>query len=330
MKKIICFILVLAMAMSLVACGSAEKAPEASVESPATQTTETSVVEPTTPEEDETAVLAEQLLVANAETVIFDTLAEYEEKLHELGFAEFRADIWRATPDSAPALYPVELTFNDEVFRLTFNYNQYDYNSETEYLEENWILYGMKSDGAYNISDYRDENYENYDIFDNNSIPELASDFVHQIDYSMYNLKDAAPEYLVMCSAYYYPNTSNLYNLVHKYDDAMGNIGAQPYVLAKTEEEVTMEVFWELNDMDASSSPVPMFIMWGPNNMEYSYEPWMTLSDWVLSSYNVDGWTVHDDNTCRTPDGLYFVSPADVAIGSLETIDYVIQCNPMQ
>ena len=321
MKKIICMLMALVMMLSLVACGGAD--------APATPPNEntTPVNDSTTPADTDAAEPND--VVSNGETVTYEAVAEYENKIHELGFVEFRADIWRPTPESGPVCNPTSLTFTEDTFELDFMYSEY--NAETgEYTDFVWTLYGAKGTEPINISAYKAENYSYSDIFNYaDAIADYDASFVHQVDYTLYNMKDEMPCDMVINSAFYYPATSNLYNLV----TIVGSpevIALTPSVMAQTEDDITLEINWELNNMVTSTAPMYMFIMWGPNNMNYSYEADMTMADWAASSYNVDGWTVDtENNRCLTPDGLYYIE-ADILITEIETVDFVIQTKPVE
>ena len=338
MKKVIAVVLVLTMALSLVACGG----NTTQVEPSSSPTTETPVVETSAPPATETVTETESTEgiedVPAMETVSFNTLIEYEQKLHELGFTEFKADIWRPSRDSGPACIPTSLTYNDTMFKMEFNYKVENPMTTELEIMEGWTLYGAKNQAAVaNISDYKEADYENVDAMDMTEASGDVSGFVHMMDYMMYNLVDGVPEYLLACHAYHYATSQNLYNLVYKHADAMNMNGTVPYILAQSEFDMTMQSVGGTEPLNVESETTVdevetavMKIKRGDEIVEYVYEIGMTLIDWSKSSYNVDHWLIFNDGGCYSPDREYYIAPNDIDIGTIATVDGVIQATPAQ
>ena len=95
MKNVFCIMLALLMTLSMVACGQAPETPtEIPVDTPTEAPVETPVETPesTVPPTVEDADANE---TETYESISFDTLMEYETKIHELGFKEFKIDLIR-------------------------------------------------------------------------------------------------------------------------------------------------------------------------------------------------------------------------------------------
>lgn len=324
MKKIICFMLVLLMTMSLAACGSSGESPAPATEATTPVTTPVSEQTPedtnTEPEqESEPILMAETLLENNSQTAVFDTLNEYEQKLHELGFIEFKADFYRTTPESGPAMSPIELTFNDKAFRLVFNYTSLDYATNEEFTVNNWVLYGTKADSALNVSNFQASEFDIYDVMDMSAIDNSNTEFVHVVTYLMYETENEAPVRFVTCDAHHYPASGNLYNFVYEYEDALSPSYASPAVLAATEEDVNAVIDWEyILDVNppADATPDPtMTIRCGSVDYMYYYEAGMTIADWVQDvNCNFDAWSITSDGTCLSPDDKYVITDINTPI----------------
>ena len=322
MKKIICFMLSLIMVLSLAACGNNAE-PPTSPSNSASQTAspemESITEETIKADEASTTLLVENLLMNDATTAAFDTLNEYEQKLHSLGFIEFKADLWRASPDSAPAMSPVELTFNDSAFRLVFNYTSVDYATGENILVNNWVLYGTKADSALNVSNFQPDNFEAYDSIDLSALNSNDTSFVHTIAYMMYNMENDTPVDFTSCEAHYYSATGNVYNLVYEYEDASQGTYNTPMVLATTEEDIDATVDWDyyqdiLPPADAKPA-AHMTIRCGDTDYLYYYEEGMTIADWAKDvNYDVDGWSVVSDGTCLSPDDKWVIADINTPI----------------
>lgn len=323
MKNVFCIMLALLMMLSMVACGQTPDTPtETPVETPE------STVPPTVENTDANETVT-------YESISFDNLMDYETKIHELGFKEFKIDIVRPAYNSGPACVPSHLEFNENDFKLYFDY--YVLNDETSELElvQGWTLYGRSGQtSATNFSDYKEADYEYSDVYENTY---MSSDFVRQVDYSMYNMKNNAPEFLVSCTALYYPDSNNAYNLVYKYEDALNINGIQPHLLAADETEMETESMGAFDDSYRPAEPetdaaelLVMKIKRGDDIVEYYYEAGMTLTDWAKTDYNIDHWMIYNDGGCYSPDYEYYVTPNDVDISTIETVDGVIQAIPAQ
>lgn len=154
MNRILRLFFVFAMVLSMSACGSVAEPVETTAvatgvavqvtEEPTEEATEEMTEAPTEPEPVDPATLPapipveEQLTSEDTQTVVLGSLAEYEELLNQLGFTEI------ALNDTCE---PVNLTYNANAFRLNFTYH---YTENT--VEEDWYIYGTKSNGIANIS----------------------------------------------------------------------------------------------------------------------------------------------------------------------------------
>lgn len=321
MKKFSCFLLIIAVMCSLAACKDNEQAP-----------IETQTIVPTppvgsvSPKPNEEVVSSaplevELLLQDNSQIVVFDTLIEYEQKLHELGFIEFKADLWRDTPDAPPSMSPIELTYNDDAFKLIFDYTSYHSETNEATTAEGWVLYGTKADTAINISSYHSEDFDAYDALDMSVVNNESTDFVHQIDYMMYKFKENNKATYVRCAAYHYPDTGNVYNLVYKYEDAMNVTQGAPHILAMIEEDIYANIDWD-NSSNVHSPinttlPSTFTLRCGDMDYLYNYEVPMTVEEWVNdSNYNVDGWYI-SDGICLSPNNQYIITDINAPIADL-------------
>lgn len=255
MKKIIYYFLLIAVTGSLIACKAEEKAPIELQTITATQPADVVVPESNDNVEPSVAIEADVLLQNNAQTTVFDTLAEYENKLHELGFIEFKADLWRDAPDAPPSLSPIELTYNDDAFKLIFDYTSYHYETKEATTAKGWVLYGTKANAAINISNYRREDFDSYDILDMSELNSETTDFVHQIDYLMYRFGNDTPDTYVRCSSFYYADSGNVYNLAYEYKDVMNVTQGTPHVLAMIAEDITANIDWDSMTSNTTETP---------------------------------------------------------------------------
>ena len=171
MKKIVTLLLVLAMVLTLAACGTAEPAETApaTTEAPTTESTEAPTEEPTeAPTEPRVAPtdfeavdpetlpepipVEEQLLSEDTHTVSLGSLEEYEDLLWSLGFKEVRlAGTHEAWANTEAYCEPVSLTYNEKAFRFDFVYYIQKIDGDL-YKEEGWFLYGTKSTVMENVS----------------------------------------------------------------------------------------------------------------------------------------------------------------------------------
>lgn len=324
MKKVFCVLLAFLLMMSMVACGQSANSPT-EVPNKEPEATTSPVMDDA--EVNETTVY---------ESAFFDNLMDYEAKIHELGFNEFKIDIYRPSYDSGPACVPSKLDFNQNEFKLYFDYYVLNYETNELELIQGWTLYGRSNQtAATNFSDYKETDYEDVDICENK---DMSSDFVHQVEYSMYNLKDGIPESLVSCTALYYPSSNNAYNLVYEYEDALNINGVRPTILASNADDMAME---SMGDFDDSYRPTAepetdtaellvMKIQRGDDIVEYYYEAGMTLTDWAKTDYNVDHWMIYNDGGCYASDYEYYISPNNIAIEEIPTVDGVIHATPGQ
>lgn len=302
MKKIICMLMAIVMLLSLVACGK-DDVPET------TPDTEPAVTEAVvSPSPIEEALKSEDTQVVN-----LAKLDDYEAFIRSMGFGEFRADYWRPTADSEVAITLKDLTFNGEVFKLEFDYTGWDAATDGTYEDNGWILYGTKSDGPKNISEYNDENMPNVDILDMNELFPDTSDYRHVVDYTLFDVQDEVMTDVVVVSAVYYPATGNLYNLVKVYGELPESYAA-PRVLFEDEEDVS--IFGvknsELEIVDGYPVEMAEFtINYGDKTETYKYRVGMSLSNWAASELNTGDWVNGYANGVFSPEYDYVIYGAD-------------------
>lgn len=319
MKKMLCLLLA---ALLLTGCGGTKEAAVAETVQPVTEATTQSYLQPLVepglnvlfgevPERAE--VSAEELLRKEGTvTVTFETREEYEQLLHDLGYREiylgYHVDM------STVEVLPRALTYNDEAFRLEMSANSnpiVDGASlpDTVRQYDGWVLYGTRSEKAYNITelDYMDfDGAMCFDFFDNWRYEKLRQLDIFPVWYQneCYDLNDRGQYTRWACHEIrYFPYTGNLYNLYNVVEDMeIGPHGA-PRMLTNWEDAL-VETWFEMG--------LPMFEIYpgyldqdgkpefGGNhialsNVEYSFEPGMTPEEWVNSAYNMDGWHYVND-----------------------------------
>lgn len=359
-KRIICILLTLLMIFSMTACQSKEET-SASIEVPtkatesATETTKATeaVIEATLSEEDLNRFRVEESLAANSQTVTYNTPKEYEDALHKMDFTEYYGDMVRLTYNSGVHCLPQSLTYNDEVFRLEFDYLDYADPSDTRNdiaqltPVSGWILYGKKNaDSAANISDFNiSENIGNtsFNPFDGweEDVPYEA------MFYQFFNVSSDTGTGDVINNAYYYPNTKNLYNL---FNSNPGVNAIEPDILNRGTDtpfsyEFVDEVNWGVEITEDMTTLYPLKI-WVENPSEAwlknhtvddgdaedvyydtSYEANMTFLEWIEKYGHSHDWDIIGNMALYNPvnwnvltDGMYFVENADKPIDELVKI----------
>lgn len=265
-------------------------------------------------------------------TVTFDYPRDYEKTLIEMGFTEFRADIWRPTQNSAPPFKPVSLTYNDDSFRLDFDYLCHDQAKDEFYVETGWCLYGQKNAAApENISPFQPENYDASDVIDWAQIsPDFASDFVKTLNYIFYNEEGDRSTCLHTSYAYFYPITGNLYNLTYEDPNPNFSTSSAPHVLFFNAQEA-YDYGYDFGDFEYIPQTLPtepfldiLYIFWDNYVGVYDYQHGMTLADWCQSQWNTEGWVLLDNNTAQSPDGKYYIPNADMDLREFEREDECI------
>ena len=195
MKKLIVLLLATAMLLSMTACGgSAEPVETAPVttEAPTTAPTEAPTEEPTeAPTEaprvaptdfeavdpetlPEPTPVEEQLQAENTQTVVLNSIEEYEDLLWNLGFQEVRLagshEAYKLNAAEAEEFYstmtkvnaycePVSLTYNEAAFRFDFTYCM-TAEDGTTVKETGWSMYGTKSNTMDDVSKMTDAQYQ--------------------------------------------------------------------------------------------------------------------------------------------------------------------------
>lgn len=337
MKKIICTFLAIIMVMSLVACKSNE-APVVTTpaegestpvvvdpvvdatDDPNQETTSTNdEPEPTTESErvpsDVEAVdpaalpepipVEEQLRGEDAQTLVLGSLDEYQELLWNLGFNEMSLD---------NTCTPISITYTPHAFRLNFSY------VNNNNIENDWYIYGTKSNAAANISKLIEDNWN-----------------VQRVDRTTTSINTSDPTFfydeIVVCSIptranilriIYFPYTGNLYNYLQDPDNegstdgVMQNtveakaVGQSAYAMTyhvstnktgtnemqsnvehRTDEKELAEAkaFAKQNHALEINAFAPLP---GYHDILY-YEADMTWEEWAASDYNCDGWVWEEE-----------------------------------
>lgn len=351
MKKVFCLLLALSLLPLLGACGStvpAETVPAA------TEPAKPVLNDPTQPPRDlsltvftgevppSAEVSAEALLQKEGtETVTFDTREEYGTMLHSLGYTEFILDYHIDMVQLE--VYPKSLTYNDEAFRLELSAYcnpMIDMTTDPETVRQydGWVLYGTKAGAAQNITDLRYEDYQEaycMDFPDNwryeklrglDICPAFMRNEVYGTDEQGNVIRWACHEIR------YYPHTRNLYNLINVVEDMEIGCHSAPRML----------MMWEDALVEAwSARGLPAFEIYpgyldrqnrvvmggdhiGLSNIYYSFEPDMTLEEWVRSPYNMDGWRFVNDalgGTMISPERNYAILVDRDANGNALTLD---------
>lgn len=289
--------------------------------------------------------IAEELLLReDTVTVSFNTAAEYEAFIRELGYSEFVLNYYAGNNFSELACKPLSLSYNDQVMRLDFSYIDHPIvnrvtDLETEVLFEGWVMYGMKADEAMNITGLDFADYEwshSFDWMDQvlpaatkklDHIPQMIQTECYDDDLQM------NPTSWAYHASNYYPHTGNLYNFLYV-AKSMDQIAANtPRVLLEWDEAL-MEV-WQ-----HEGTPSFEFVVCRvegdnklvPGNPKHIYltnttgyfESGMTLKDWAESAYNHDRWRyVNSENgpVLYSPEKHYVAMIACDSQGNMVPID---------
>lgn len=210
MKKLIAILLTLVMVLGLAACGApaTPTTPDAPASTPNT--------EAVVPDNTEAPATEPQ---ASMEAVTYETVAEYEQKLHEMGFVEV---------SMYEAIVPTELLVSDDAFQLTFSYT---YEGKTV---DSWHLYGVKADAPANISTHQADMYEYCDTLDfaENYTEMYDLNYIHIVNSMLYNLnaEKTAPTFTLDLYMIRYIETSNMYNMWSD-EDALTVATSDPNIL---------------------------------------------------------------------------------------------------
>ena len=345
MKKLMALLLVSAILLSMVGCGGSaepvETAP-ATTEAPTTAPSEAPTEEPTeapteAPMEPRVAPtdfeavdpatlpdpipVEEQLQSEDTQTVTLGSLEEYEDLLWSLGFVEIALD---------NTCEPVSVTYNDNAFRLNFVY------LVNNKAETDWYIYGTKANLASNISKLNESDWNVQRMDSTITSADVNSPaFYH--------------DELVLCTTYtranilriiYFPYTGNLYNylqdpdnegstdgIVHstvtatavglsattmKYHLGLGDVPVthDSYEIKHTTDEQKLEEAIALTQENHAYKVDAFAPLPGYHDIMY-YEPLMTWEEWANSPYNVDGWTIKEEDNSNpalwSPCGQYVI-----------------------
>ena len=292
MKKTLAILLAAAMLLSIVGCGGsvepAETAP-ATTES-VVQVTEVPTEEPTEiPTEAPAEAPAEPAFSVEDLFVAEDTKTEENPSwtatrniLKKLGFEE----IGKNEPLST--LSVGRLTYNSQAFKMEFS-------PLGPWMEgvSGWVLYGMKSDTIINMTNADPDNYlfswpEESLIYNPPAVTLEAEELCPRYEgFMAFNMEGATTVGGQYYLAIQYPQTRNLYNFIYTSSSTLDNILWIPSMMAESWTNILGTVWKEKGVANTvlTGFSTPVF-----------YEPEMTWVDWVASKYNVEGWSLVEED----------------------------------
>lgn len=338
-KKIICLSLSVLIIMAALTSCFKQPTPTPATESTVASTdtavkTSPAVIEETVAETEpiienktiERFADVEALLSEDSTTKTFQTAKQYQEFLHDMGFIEVDIDSYLvgiknpndSNDEGFKAFVPVDLTYNNEVFRLNFKYYDDDLQGNVE-LEDGWALYGIKdATSALNISPFEDQDYGIVNVLNINEEFPNGKDYKNycmEIYCDMYKLDDnGIPNDFDINISKYYHKTHNLYNTTRTCGNDM--IPATPRILCRSYEDEMV-----LNDpygdyaysIFAENYETLAFVFDGMDET-FTFDSYMTLYDWVFTKYNTDGWKAINEQTVCSPDGSILIENANQKI----------------
>lgn len=315
MKKVFC--LILALLLMLTACGTPQE-PPSSVEttqtivpteetSPLTETVETESSVSNTPAEEEVYNPSAEELLSKEETTTLTNVPEqtYIDTLRELGYVEVLMNT--ANPDSYAMPFGAtiqSLTYNSHAMKMEFLVGIEVYNNSGKIVgtQTNLLtLYGTKDSGLRNFSGLSIEEYENKYNRDSLLTPNeyILKDAAHPISefFELFNDEDNGKLPAVGYTGIYYPETQNLYNTIEHcenlYTGSVNAAGVFPptasymQYLYKQRGVPHSSIF---SGLDPTESTIRPYMY---------YEEDMSWLDWVDSQYNIDGWTLVEEEGCN-------------------------------
>ena len=310
MRKIFALLLAASMLLTMTACGgSAEpvKNTQTPTEAPTEAPTEEPAEAPTEPVEAEPAVLSWPS--NDTYTMVLRGLGykEVDFSNHVIGNGETYFDKdGNISASPIPSATVHNIQFLGDTVRVEFSW----YEFEDRYEEDGWQLYCTKADSVDNISGLNPEDYDVYDAFDHNEMTGETSDFVEIWKY-MY-MKE--PDKMAFVTAYYYPDSGNLYNLVKPYDHHP-DMSPNPQLLCKNvevAEDYLLDSEFELTFVDDYPIVTSEFtIICDDQATTYKYRVGMSLAAWAASELNTDGWVLGPDNMLFSPDHQYWLECTD-------------------
>lgn len=247
MRRIISLLAALSLSLMLTACGSSPAvAPKASdnMEADIPEASVTPVeavpeVREYGPEHIASLMARSPVEIAlngsSTKVESWEDFEEYNKVIKAMGFKEFHAGYGAPTEEiiieqGLQAMYEAmgpefkleELKHNGEVFRLDFDYTDFDtekyelYGTEGK-LVDGWIILGTKADSPANISGFSPKDFDYSDSLDHREFfPEFYDGYCHIVEYHFYNVdENDLPSVFVQCTAMYYPESGNLYNIIN-------------------------------------------------------------------------------------------------------------------
>ena len=265
----------------------------------------------------------------NTITESYSDVLEYEAKLHELGFTEmyFGTDYCK----------PVSLTYNEQAFCLEFSY--YDDNHRKE---DNWVLYGTRSDSNQNITKYSENNLPSAFTFNFDFMERVAPEQIRKMPIcpqiqEIRSRDDLTnPSFVLNLYLIYYPTSNNLYNCYREggaYDYAYIPGIIKPWYVVLEDYYATLDlpqfyfVVNKLVNKENKSFELDPYVSTTLLNVYCPFESGMTLQDWVDSPYNFEGWTWFAEGSVsgmispKNRADVYVVIAEHHDDGSLYTID---------
>ena len=272
MKKTVSLMTAIVLSMSLLACGAepdtaATEKDTASAEAVEVAASPSPSIKPHDKNHIDSLMDKSPVMQAlngkDAKTESWEDYDEYNSVIRAMGFNEFHAGYDLLSEEEiayfgAEKMYEAmgpqfkleELKYNGEVFRLDLDYTDFDYGLYEQEgrpgkLIDGWIILGCKADSAANISGFENEDFDYGGSINHAELfPELYDGYCEKVEYSFYNLdENEMPTVLVQCTAIYYPESGNLYNIIKaSYDNLLEGTTYFPAVLYPTREIADIEI----------------------------------------------------------------------------------------
>ena len=316
MKRYISLLLALCLVLPLTACGGSD-APAQTTAAPTQATTEAPTEAPTeVPTEAPTEAPTEPPIVY--EPYELSDGQCYESVVRSMGFVEFfpkyhetySKKIYNLTGAYAT---PTSLEVTENGFRMELDCGEYVPYQKGVQETGDWVLYGSKAEGLGNLSGL---DFNEYPLSVGLSVMTSSGNTSGPVDgirfyQEKYHLcgktnanREVANGYL--WAAIYFPETGNLYNFVRKFEKKLDAYSAPeyPHVFLTSLNQFHPTV----NTVPYEDSTIQLMdfvIHYGHRFSIYQVKVGMTISEWIDSEWNIDGWTLLDNQTVLSPDGKY-------------------------
>lgn len=313
MKKLLTLILASTLICTLGACGKKNKPVDVEL--------------PTTPVVDTIETIDEMLAVSTEAKNYETSMLAHDAIIRGLGFKEFYPVAWQVA-NVYEDYIPEHLVYVDKTFKLEFQHVVYDGDTAESSLVDGWTLYGTKGTAPNNITSYKASDYMFADEYDPYAeVENYQNDYCIRKTYSFYNIENDVPTKLIVCEAYYYPETGNLYNLVREMDP-MGWNYRWPQVLIDTKENANAVIPNEFAVEWIDDYPVEVAkftIKSGSTEETFKYRVGMTLSTWAVSELNTSDWLVAFDEALFSEDYKYVIEEGYLDIRDLMSENGIIE-----